>query len=177
MSSHVRYSDAVFDEIRDKQDGFLSVGYYYRKSCIYITLNAINLIFVTNRKGVVTSIVYENDDKIVTQHLINDKFTITREIRISAEKIYELLFSKLIEKGVSFEPYRNDNEFGYNITHEEVFGPAYLNLDGYLICLCNDNYLYNDAKPFGTYVGHILTNQPFSYQKFLSAYFTKDDEV
>ena len=68
-----------------------------------------------------------------------------------------------------------DNNQEVNLYLEEVFGPMYINLDGYSVCYFNDEYNYNNLKPLGTIIGHILTNQPFSYKAYLNNIFIEED--
>lgn len=176
MSVQVKYSEAIFSKIKDVQTGSLSVSIHYRKGYNYVALIAINLIFVVRADGLVTSLIYEDDDGEVVQRPLAHRFTMFNTNATQPEELYKTLFDELEKCGVIIEPQENDGEVGYNISCEEVFGPAYFNLEGYTVCWFNDEYSYNSLKPLGTFFGHMLTDQPFSYQKFLSTLFTEDEE-
>lgn len=169
-----RYSETIFRKIKELSGGANSIITYYRKGYHYIACIGINLIVVTRPDYLVTSLIYADDHGITTHRPIVNQFKLNITQYLDNRTIYSVLFSELKRQEVKIE-FLGDIKYGVNLYLEEVFGPMYVNLDGYVVCRFNNEYTYNNLKPLGTIIGHILTNQPFSYKAYLNNIFIEED--
>lgn len=174
MLNKERYSEFIFNKIKDVPGGANLVTTYYRKGYHYIACIGINLIIVTEPNSVVTSLIYTNDHGELTHKPVINRFKLNVFQCLDYSVIYDVLFNALKKYSVKIETINGKNR-EVNLTLEEVFGPAYFNLDGYCVCCYNNDYKYNNLKPLGTIIGHILTNQPFSYEAYLNNLFIDED--
>jgi len=169
-----RYSELIFRKIRDLTGGSNCVMSYYRKGYHYIACIGINLIIVTRSDYLATSLIYADDHKEIVHRPIINHFKLNLNQYLDNRTIYSVLFSELKKQEVKVE-FLGDLNHGVNLYLEEVFGPIYVNLDGYLVCRFNNDYTYNNLKSLGTIIGHILTNQSFSYKAYLNNLFIEED--
>lgn len=170
-----RYIEFIFNKIKNVSGGANSIATFYRKGNHYIACIGINLIIVTRADSLVTSLIYTSDCGETTHRPVTNHFKLNVFQSLDYGIIYDVLFNELKKHDVKIEEEVNNEERGVNLSLEEVFGPAYFNLDGYSVCCCNNEYKYNNLKPLGTIIGHILTNQPFSYETYLNNLFIDED--
>lgn len=169
-----RYSFTIFRKIKELSGGVNSIITYYQKGYHYIACIGINLIVVTRPDYHVTSLIYTDDHGKTTHRPIINQFKLNIIQYLDNRTVYSVLFNELKKQEVKIE-FIDDNNHEVNLYLEEVFGPMYINLDGYSVCYFNDEYNYNNLKPLGTIIGHILTNQPFSYKAYLNNIFIEED--